>query len=463
MSGILQSSLGLLKSRLSRRIVSSVFLSIVLIEGIIFVPSYFRRQQEKLKDLEQVSTEVLFTVKSNLMAGMASQKLLVSAQSRVKPDSVIMGAALYQTNGDLIDAFGETPELTAEALRTQVVWRRLQEQGDRYDVAWPAQNFQNQFVFVVRLDATGVKRSLRQYVLAISALVIIISIFVTLVTVIVLERILIVPILYLRDDLLIAGEAVSQEQPPDFYTSMTQRRDELGEVSQAFSAMFQRIRQEIQERKQAEAALRVEQEKSERLLLNILPAPIAEQLKQEPGVIASRFKEVTILFADIVDFTGLSRQVSAHRLVCLLNDIFSCFDSLTESHGLEKIKTIGDAYMVAGGLPYPQIDHAEAVMAMAIAMQQALKEFQRPDGETFHSRIGINTGPVVAGVIGIKKFSYDLWGDTVNVASRMESQGVRDRIQVSETTYQHLKHQYDFESRGPIQIKGRGNMKTYLY
>ncbi|MFE4105219.1 adenylate/guanylate cyclase domain-containing protein [Almyronema epifaneia] len=463
MSGILQSSLGLLKSRLSRRIISSVFLSIVVIEGIIFVPSYFRRQQEKLKDLEQVSTEVLFTVKNNLMAGMAPEDILATAQSRIKPDSVILGAALYRVNGELVDAFGEVPAGPTTALPTQAGWHRLHNRGDRYDVAWPSANFQDQFVFVVRLNATGVKHEMGQYALAIGGLVIIISAFVTLVTVVVLERILIVPILHLRDDLLIAGEAVSQEQSPNFYTTMTQRHDELGEVAQAFNAMFQRIRQEIQERKQAEIALRTEQEKSERLLLNILPAPIAQQLKKEPGVIASRFEEATILFADIVDFTGLSYQVSAHQLVCLLNDIFSEFDGIVASYGLEKIKTIGDAYMVAGGLPYPCADHAAAVMALAIAMQQALSRFRRPDGQPFHSRIGINTGPVVAGVIGLKKFSYDLWGDTVNVASRMESQGVIDRIQVSATTYQLLQHQYPFENRGVIEIKGRGQMQTYLY
>ncbi|WP_346290588.1 adenylate/guanylate cyclase domain-containing protein [Sphaerothrix gracilis] len=463
MSGILQSSLGLLKSRLSRRIVASIFLSIVTIEGIIFVPSYFRRQREKLAELEQVSSEVLFTVKNNLMAGMAAQNLLDSAQSRIKPDSVILGAALYRVEGDLVNTFGEMPKISDEALQARSTWSSLRRQGDRYDVAWPAENFQDQFVFVVRLDATGVKQAMRQYALAIGGLVIIISAFVTLVTVVVLERILIVPILHLRDDLLAAGEAVSQAQPPNFHTATSQRQDELGEVAQAFNQMFQRIRQEIQERQQAETALRVEQEKSERLLLNILPASIAQQLKTEPGVIASRFEEVTILFADIVDFTGLSYQVSPNRLVCLLNDIFSKFDSIAESYGLEKIKTIGDAYMVAGGLPYPRTDHAEAVMAMAIAMQHTLKEFQRPDGQPFHSRIGINTGPVVAGVIGIKKFSYDLWGDTVNVASRMESHGVLDRIQVSEATYLRLKHQYEFESRGPIELKGRGQMKAYLY
>jgi PAS domain S-box-containing protein len=217
----------------------------------------------------------------------------------------------------------------------------------------------------------------------------------------------------------------------------------------------------ITQRKLAEEALRIEQEKSERLLLNILPQSIAEQLKQDQHSIADRFDEVTILFADIVDFTGLAARISPTELVNLLNEIFSTFDQLTLAYRLEKIKTIGDSYMVVGGLPTPNPDHAEAIAEMALAMQQKIPLFQRDDGEPFHLRIGIHTGPVVAGVIGMKKFAYDLWGDTVNVASRMESHGVAGGIQVTATTYKLLKDKYIFEKRGATFVKGKGEMITY--
>jgi class 3 adenylate cyclase len=299
--------------------------------------------------------------------------------------------------------------------------------------------------------------------LAIAGLVIIISAFVTFVTILVLERILIVPILHMRDDLLAAGEAVGRDEKPNFYTASSHRKDELGEVAQAFQEMYERVWQEISDRKLAETALKEEQQKSEKLLLNILPMSIADQLKAESGAIASRFEEATILFADIVDFTGLAAHASPSDLVQMLNDIFSAFDCIADRLGLEKIKTIGDAYMVVGGLPKARDDHAEAILAMAIEMQEVTKTFQRGDGTPFQLRIGINTGPVVAGVIGIKKFSYDLWGDAVNIASRMESHGVVDRIHISASTYEHLKDHYCFEDRGCIQVKGRGQMHTYLY
>lgn len=219
--------------------------------------------------------------------------------------------------------------------------------------------------------------------------------------------------------------------------------------------------QDITIRKQAEIALKAEQQKSERLLLNILPLAIAEQLKQNPQATAKRFEEATILFADIVDFTSFSTQISPTGLVDLLNRIFSNFDRLAEIHNLEKIKTIGDAYMVVGGLPTPREDHVEAIANMALDMQKTITTFQRNDGRPFQLRIGIHTGPVVAGVIGIKKFIYDLWGDTVNVASRMESKGVPDHIQVTHAVYEQLQEWYDLEARGTVDIKGRGPMQTY--
>lgn len=208
--------------------------------------------------------------------------------------------------------------------------------------------------------------------------------------------------------------------------------------------------------------LQIEQEKSERLLLNILPKPIADRLKQGQSVIADSFAEVTVLFADIVDFTRLSAHMSPTGLIVLLNEIFSAFDRLAERHGLEKIKTIGDAYMVVGGLPTPRPDHAEAVAAMALDMQREIAQFHVEEGEPLYIRIGIHTGPVVAGVIGTRKFSYDLWGDTVNTASRMESHGLSGGIQVTATTYERLQDRYLFEERGMIQVKSKGEMMTYL-
>lgn len=211
----------------------------------------------------------------------------------------------------------------------------------------------------------------------------------------------------------------------------------------------------------SEAHLRESQERSERLLLNILPSPIAERLKQDTSAIAEQFDEVTILFGDIVGFTPLSTRIKPAKLVNLLNEIFSTFDELTEKHGLEKIKTIGDAYMVVGGLPIAKQDHAESIAQMALDMQIAIAQFQAKYNEQLQIRIGINTGSVVAGVIGMKKFIYDLWGDAVNVASRMESSGLPDKIQVTEATYERLKEQYEFEKRGQIAVKGKGEITSY--
>ncbi len=209
-------------------------------------------------------------------------------------------------------------------------------------------------------------------------------------------------------------------------------------------------------------ALDLERQKSERLLLNVLPAPIAARLKQTEGVIADAFGEVTVLFADLVDFTRRSEQIAPEQVVQFLNELFSMFDQLAQQRGLEKIKTIGDAYMVVGGLPDPRPDHAEAVAEMALAMRDAVARRSDPSGRPLAVRIGIDTGPVVAGVIGTSKFSYDLWGDTVNTASRMESDGVAGCIQVTARTYQRLQDGYRFERRGPVHVKSKGEMVTYF-
>ena len=216
-------------------------------------------------------------------------------------------------------------------------------------------------------------------------------------------------------------------------------------------------RQEFETRQNLE----IEQEKSERLLLNILPQPIAERLKQPGATVAESFTEVTVLFADIADFTVMSTGMSPLQLVELLNEIFCKFDKLVEQHGLEKIKTIGDAYMVVAGLPEPCPNHVTQMAEMAIDMQKTIAKFNQHNQKNLRIRIGIHTGPVVAGVIGIKKFAYDLWGDTVNIASRMESHGMPDKIQVSDDIYQVLKEHYRLVKRETIQVKGKGEMTTY--
>ena len=209
--------------------------------------------------------------------------------------------------------------------------------------------------------------------------------------------------------------------------------------------------------------LSIEQEKSENLLLNILPKPIIDRLKNGETNIADIFPEVTVLFADLIGFSNLAARLSPGELIGYINDIFSDFDRLVVHHGLEKIKTIGDAYMVASGVPLPRADHAEAMAAMALDMLHAIKRFNGHDSaETFHIRIGIHTGSVIAGIVGTKKFVYDLWGDTVNIASRLESSSPADTIQVSEAAYALLRDTYDFKNRGLISVKGKENINTYF-
>jgi len=215
----------------------------------------------------------------------------------------------------------------------------------------------------------------------------------------------------------------------------------------------------VRERERALEALDMEHARSEALLLNVLPGPIAERLKAGSGVIADAHPAVTVLFADIVNFTVISSQTSPAELVSLLDRTFSAFDELADRYGLEKIKTIGDAYMVVGGIPAPRDDHAEAVATMAMGMLDAVRAI---DEDGLRIRIGIDTGPVVAGVIGRRKFAYDLWGDVVNTASRMESQGLPDRIQVTPAVEARLRGQFHFESRGPIEVKGKGRISPFF-
>jgi adenylate cyclase len=211
----------------------------------------------------------------------------------------------------------------------------------------------------------------------------------------------------------------------------------------------------------AEAALELERMKSEKLLLNILPVSIAQRLKESDAVIADHFASATVMFSDIVGFTAMSEEVTPTELVSRLNRIFSAFDDLAQKHGLEKIKTIGDAYMVAGGFPEQRDGHAGDVAAMALDMLEAIERCNQQMSHPVSIRIGIHTGPAVAGVIGIKKFVYDVWGDTVNTASRMESSGLPGRIQLSEQAAAMLGGAFLTEERGTVDVKGKGAMKTF--
>ena len=213
-----------------------------------------------------------------------------------------------------------------------------------------------------------------------------------------------------------------------------------------------------------------EQKVSERLLLNVLPHAIAERLKARrdvtangfPEIIADSFPEATILFAGLHDFSRLTERMAAEDVVKLLNKIYSGFDTLMQKLGLEKIKIIGDSYMVAAGVPVPRLDHAEAIAEAALGLQEEIVRHDASNGETFSLRIGINTGPVVAGVIGQTKFSYDVWGETVNTAWHMETYGAPGHIQVNETTYASLRDKYLFEDRGEFYVKDKGELKTYF-
>jgi class 3 adenylate cyclase/sensor domain CHASE-containing protein len=254
----------------------------------------------------------------------------------------------------------------------------------------------------------------------------------------------------------LSAEVAALGEGQDLSRRITARgQDEIGQLSEAINRM-------LAKHEDLHVLLEQEKGKSERLLHNVLPDAIASRLKENSGVIAESYAEVTILFADIVDFTTMSTQVSPEHLVNMLNEVFSAFDELAEKHGLEKIKTIGDAYMVVGGLPEKRQDHAEAVARMALEMLAVLEKISRSRGQRLEVRIGINTGPVVAGVIGTKKFLYDLWGDTVNTASRMESSGTPGCIQVTESTSQRLRDSFYVESLGERDIKGKGRIPVFL-
>jgi class 3 adenylate cyclase len=230
--------------------------------------------------------------------------------------------------------------------------------------------------------------------------------------------------------------------------------DEIGILADTFNSMTATLQVTLD-------SLRLEQEKSENLLLNILPKDIADLLKNKPDSIAEQYSEASILFADVVNFTPMSSQMTPIELVELLNQVFSQFDDLVEKYDLEKIKTIGDCYMVASGVPRPRQDHAKVITQLALDMQEIVRKSDY-FGRKLTFRIGINSGPVVAGVIGRKKFIYDLWGDAVNTASRMESNGTGGLVQITRETYNLINDDFICESRGVINVKGKGELPVWF-
>jgi class 3 adenylate cyclase len=453
------------KARLSRRIAFWIFVNFIVIEVVFFVPSVFRFMQRLKTQLYEVTDgKVQWIVAATPDA--SPEEFMASIEQLGQGEMIqeLEGAVLYQQDsGQLLAEFGKPPELSFADITQRDMTNRWFYTRQHYDLVWFPDRLPGDYVLVIRHNAQKLQQELTTYALNITGIVLAIAVVITATTMIMMERLVIGRILRLRDRLLESGEAFSQDtlpKPEDYLIPVT-RNDELSEVINAFNQSFLRTSDEMVQRREAEKMAQTEREKAEQLLLNILPAPIAEELKQGNHTIAEGYAEVTVLFADIVGFTSLSSQISPDELVKLLNQVFSTFDALSERYGLEKIKTIGDSYMVAGGLPIPNKDHVEAIANMALDMQRAIAQLCFPPLDALSLRIGIHTGPVVAGVIGTKKFIYDLWGDTVNIASRMESNGSPGQIQVTEATYELLKDQYFLEKRGVISVKGRGEMTTY--
>jgi adenylate cyclase len=257
----------------------------------------------------------------------------------------------------------------------------------------------------------------------------------------------------------LAGEIIGPiwEPPPGWFTSTMLALN----IAVGGAIVFILLAVFAKERREALAALRVEQAKAENLLLNILPRSIADKLKAQTQPIADHFGSASILFADVVDFTPWSERLPPAEVVGFLDRLFSRFDVLADRHGLEKIKTIGDCYMVAAGVPTPRPDHARALALMALDMLDAMCADDEVGRLGLELRVGINSGPVVAGVIGRKRFLYDLWGDAVNTASRMESHGTPGRIQITRATYELLGDEFECEPRGTIAVKGKGDVEAW--
>ena len=256
----------------------------------------------------------------------------------------------------------------------------------------------------------------------------------------------------------IAGELLGTTSPlPAWFTTLMLALN----IAVGGTVVFTLLAVFAKQRQDALTALQIAQDQAETLLLNVLPRPIAERLKAEPETIADQFPSASILFADVVDFTRRSEKLTPAEVVGILDHLFSHFDMLAERYAVEKIKTIGDAYMVAAGVPSPRADHARALALMALDMVDAMRSRDGVAHLDLEVRVGINSGPVVAGVIGRKRFLYDLWGDAVNIASRMESSGTPGRIQITRATYDLIADEFVCEPRGTISVKGKGEMETW--
>ena len=256
----------------------------------------------------------------------------------------------------------------------------------------------------------------------------------------------------------IAGEVLFEDADlPAWFNSAMLALNIIGAGAIAFTLLASFANQ----RNAALSALRIEQDRSETLLTNILPSSIADRLKAANETIADHFDSASVVFADVVDFTPLAQRLAPDEVVGILDRMFSGFDTLVERHGLEKIKTIGDCYMAAAGVPEPSPDHARRAALLALDMREAVATSNAGNGFDLELRIGINSGPLIAGVIGHKRFLYDLWGDAVNTASRMESQSTPGEIQMTRETYELLKDEFDCTPRGTIQVKGKGEMETW--
>lgn len=455
----------MVRARLSRRIALWIFLNFLVVEGVVLVPSVLRQADRLGQQLREVTNAKLEWLVANGQAG-SSDELLDAVRGLQRPAMVkaIEGAALFrESTGELLGGFGAMPQLSAAMAERDAASGRWYVLSNAYDAAWGGDSLPGDQLLVIRHDAGGIRAGLRSYVLNIALIVLGIAAFLTLITMLVVHRLVIGPILTLRDRLVLAGAALAEGDAgdPGRFLLPPGRPDEVGEVEEAFNHSFLRTAAEMERRFAAERRAQAERDRAEHLLLNILPAPIAEQMKRGRRTIAETHRDVSVLFADIVGFTELSTRLSCHALVNLLNQVFTAFDQLCERHGLEKIKTIGDNYMVVGGVPAACEHHADAIAAMALDMQEWTRSFQVPEAERLDLRIGMHCGPVVAGVIGSKKFIYDLWGETVNVASRLESHGLPGRIQVSGALARRLRGHYRLEERGPVALKGLGAMTTY--
>jgi adenylate cyclase len=256
----------------------------------------------------------------------------------------------------------------------------------------------------------------------------------------------------------VAGSFVSTSPVPVWFSTLML----VLNIAVGATIVFTLLALFAKQRHEALAALRVEQDKAETLLLNILPRSVAERLKTQTQAIADSVSSASILFGDVVDFTPLAQRLPAAEVVGILDRLFTYFDTLAERYGLEKIKTIGDCYMVAAGVPNPRSDHADAIARMALDMRDAMRDADAVGDLGLELRIGINSGPVVAGVIGRKRFLYDLWGDAVNTASRMESHGSPGQIQITGATYELLHDRFECTHRGPIEVKGKGRLETWF-